>query len=214
MHIEVLVEDGSGARLIEALLPAVIGGHGEPHTWRVHAYKGIGRLPAGLGAAGDPAKRALLNQLPRLLNGYGRTPGIDVVVVVVDSDDRDCKAFLAELKALHAACDHAPHTLFRLAIEEMEAWLFGDRQAIVAAYPRAKVAVLDGYTQDSVCGTWERLADALHKGGSAALRKAGWPAPGEVKFEWVEAISPHMDVERNLSPSFVKFRDGLRRLLA
>ena len=40
MHIEVLVEDSSGAMLIETVLPRVIGRHGEPHTWRVHAYKG------------------------------------------------------------------------------------------------------------------------------------------------------------------------------
>jgi len=32
MHIEVLVEDSSGAKLIEILLPAVIGAYAEPHT--------------------------------------------------------------------------------------------------------------------------------------------------------------------------------------
>lgn len=48
MHIEVLVEDSSGATLIETLLPGVIGPPGKPHTWRVHAYKGIGRLPKTL----------------------------------------------------------------------------------------------------------------------------------------------------------------------
>ena len=68
MHIEVLVEDSSGAKLVEALLPKVVGPQGEPHTWRVHSYKGVGRLPIGLSANADPAKRALLNQLPRLLS--------------------------------------------------------------------------------------------------------------------------------------------------
>ena len=81
MHIEVLVEDSSGAKLLETLLPQVIGEQGMPHTWRLHPYKGIGRLPTGLSAKADPAKRALLDQLPRLLAGYGRTPGIDAVVV-------------------------------------------------------------------------------------------------------------------------------------
>ena len=96
MHIEVLVEDSSGARLVETLLPTVIGQPGEPHTWRVHPYKGLGRLPAGLSVKADPAKRALLDQLPRLLTGYGKTPGIDAVVLVLDSDRRDCKVFLKE----------------------------------------------------------------------------------------------------------------------
>jgi len=214
MHMEVLVEDSSGAKLIDMLLPVVIGPHGEPHTWRVHPYKGIGRLPAGLTAKQDPAKRALLDQLPRLLAGYGKTPGIDAVVVVLDTDQRDCTTFLKELKALLRRCQPAPNTLFRLAIEEMEAWLLGDRQAVLAAYPRAKKVILDGYQQDSACGTWELLADAVYPGGSAAIRAAGWPLPGQIKHEWAREIGPRMDVEYNLSPSFCKLRDGLRRLVA
>lgn len=214
MHIEVLVEDSSGAALIDTLLPLVIGAQGEGHTWRIHSYKGIGRIPKGLTAKSDPAKRALLNQLPRLLSAYGKTPGYDAVVVVVDSDSRNCKDFLAELNAVLNQCDPAPSTLFRLAIEEMEAWLLGDRKALLTAYPKVKKDVLARYAQDSVCGTWELLADATHPGGYTAIQKAGWPLPGQIKHEWVEKISPHMDVETNTSPSFGKFRDGLRRLLA
>lgn len=214
MHIEVLVEDSSGAKLVEMLLPSVIGAYGTPHTWRVHIYKGIGRLPAGLSAKADPAKRALLDQLPRLLTGYGKTPGIDAVVVVLDNDRRDCKVFLNELKALLHKCDPAPNTLFRLAIEEMEAWFLGDRQAVLKAYPRAKKDVLGRYVQDSVCGTWELLADAVYPGGSAAVKAAGWPLPGQIKHEWAEQIGPRMDVDCNQSPSFCKFRDGLRRIVA
>lgn len=214
MHIEVLVEDSSGAKLIENLLPAVIGNFDAPHTWRVLRYKGIGRLPAGLAVKADPAKRALLSQLPRLLAGYGKTPGIDAVVVVVDSDRRDCKDFLAELLAVLQCCRPAPNAMFRLAIEELEAWYLGDRQALLAAYPRARRDVLGRYLQDSVCGTWELLADAVHPGGVAAVQKAGWPLPGEIKRAWAEQIGPKMDVEQNASPSFCKFRDGLRRLVA
>ena len=202
------------AGLIDTLLPGTIGHQGAPHTWRVHAYKGIGRLPAGLSNKADPARRVLLAQLPRLLTGYGKTSGIDAVVVVVDSDRRDCKAFLKELKALLHKCQPAPNTLFRLAIEEMEAWFLGDRQALLAAYPRAKKDVLGRYQQDSVCGTWELLADAIHPGGVAAIQKAGWPLPGEIKHGWAELIGPLMDIEVNQSPSFRKFRDGLRRIVA
>jgi hypothetical protein len=104
--------------------------------------------------------------------------------------------------------------MFRLAIEEMEAWFLGDRQALVTAYPRAKKDVLNRYRQDSVCGTWELLADAIYQGGSQAIKKAGWPLPGTLKHEWVEQIAPHMDVSANASPSFCKFRDGIRRLVA
>jgi Domain of unknown function (DUF4276) len=214
MHIEVLVEDGSGARLLEELLPRIIGAQGEPHTWRLHEYKGIGRLPPNLESKPDPAKSFLLNKLPGILAAHGKTPGIDAVVVVLDSDRRDCKDFLGELKALLRNCMPAPNTLFRLAIEEMEAWLLGDRHALLSAYPRAKKDVLGRYQQDSVCGTWELLADAIHPGGSAAIRTAGWPLPGQLKHEWVQQIGSRMDIENNQSPSFCKLRDGLRDLVA
>ncbi len=214
MHIEVLVEDASGEKLLEALLPKLFGARGEPHTWRTHAYKGIGRIPKNLNAGGDPAKRILLDQLPKLLRGYGKTPGIDAVVVVLDSDRRDCADFLVELKALAASSNAGPNTLFRIAIEEMEAWYFGDRQALTMAYPKAKVDVLQRYTQDSVCGTWELLADAIYPGGSVAIKKAGWPLPGQIKCEWAERIGPLLEPERNVSPSFGKLRDGLRRLVS
>ncbi len=98
MHIEVLVEDASGAKLLEVLLPKLIGEQGLPHSWRIHGYKGVGRLPRDLRTQADPAKRILLDQLPRLLRGYGQTPAIDAVLVVLDNDWRDCTEFLAELK--------------------------------------------------------------------------------------------------------------------
>lgn len=213
MHIEILVEDASGKMLLDAVLPKLLGTYGEPHTWNMHSYKGVGRIPANLRGKADPAKRILLDQLPRLLQGYGKTPGIDAVVVVLDSDRRDCTEFLAELKKLAANCHPAPNTMFRLAIEEVEAWYLGDQQALQAAYPRAKADVLGRYTQDSVCNTWELLADAIYPGGSAAIKKAGWPLPGQIKYEWAEKIGPLLEPDRNVSPSFCKLRDGLRRLV-
>ena len=214
MHIEILVEDSSGEKLLSAVLPKLLGEQGDLHTWRVHAYRGIGRIPKNLKTSADPAKRILLDQLPRLLQGYGKTQGIDAVVVVLDTDKHNCVEFLAELKALAAGCNPAPKTLFRLAIEEVEAWYLGDRSALDSAYPRAKADVLSRYVQDSACNTWELLADAVYPGGSAAIKKAGWPLPGQIKHEWAERIGPLLEPDRNASPSFGKLRDGLRRLLA
>lgn len=213
MHIEILVEDKSGETLLHELLPQIIGPQGDPHTWRLHAYKGIGRIPSDLAKAADPAKRILLDRLPKLLRGYGRTPGIDVVVVVIDTDKRKCSEFLSELKDVSYACKPSPYTLFRLAIEEIEAWYFGDRGALLAAYPRAKTDILERYVQDSACDTWELLADAVYSGGSAAIKKAGWPLPGQVKHEWAIKIGPLMNPEKNVSPSFQKLKDGLRHLV-
>jgi hypothetical protein len=212
MHIEILTEDSSGQRLLEHLVPKLIGPRGETHTWRFHAYRGIGRIPARLTAKSDPSKRILLDQLPRLLRGYSKTPGIDVILVVLDVDDRDCVSFLAEPRSLAESTGAAALTLFRLAIEEVEAWYLGDRAALQRAYPKARLRQLDGYVQDSSCGTWELLADAVYPGGRVTIQRAGWPLPGQIKHEWAERIGPLLDPEHNLSPSFGKLRDGLRRL--
>jgi len=214
MHIEILVEDSSGERLLDIILPRIFGASADRVSWRLIAYRGVGKIPANLRPGSNAASRVLLDQLPRVLRGYGKTRGIDAVVVVIDADRRDCAELLVELNALLAGCQPTPPTLFRLAIEEVEAWYLGDRPALLAAFPKAKIAVLDAYEQDSVCGTWELLADAIHAGGAAAIRKAGWPLPGQLKHEWAKRIAPRLNVENNRSPSFVKLRDGLRRLAA
>ena len=68
------------------------------------------------------------------------------------------------------------------------------------------------YQNDSICGTWEKLADAIHPEGSLKLKKTGWQYIGKIKSEWAEKITKFMDVENNKSPSFCYFRDTLRKL--
>lgn len=215
MHFEILVEDQSGKKMLDEIVPRILC---EPHTFRVLPYKGIGKIPKGMKPGSDASKRILLDQLPRLLQGHGKTfagygPNFHAAVVFVCDLDRKClHDFRKELIDLLNACNPKPETRFCLAIEEGEAWLFGDRNAILAAYPTAKTRVCDGYVQDSICGTWELLADAIHPGGSAVLTAAGWQAAGTAKSEWATRISPHMDVEQNSSLSFQYFRDKLRDL--
>lgn len=209
-----MVEDRSGSIAVDVVLEKILGANGTNHTWRLHAYKGIGRIPKKLRAVADPSKRILLDRLPGILRGYGRSlqPGRDCVLVVVDLDNRDCLTFKRELVGVLNACNPGPRTLFRIAIEEGEAWLLGDRGALRAAYPSANDTVLNAYVQDSICGTWEVLADAVHPGGSVQLKRAGYPTAGKAKCEWAGRIAPHMDVNRNQSVSFRVFRDGVRDL--
>ena len=179
----------------------------------MHAYKGVGRLPKDLHAAPDPGKRFLLDQLPRLLRGYGKSLGnSSAVIVVVDLDDKDCRVFKQELLHVLEGCDPRPKTLFRIAIEEAEAWLLGDRDAVKKAYPTARQPVLDGYVQDSICGTWEVLADAVHPGGARRLKRSRYPDTGIAKCEWAREIGPRVDVDKNQSESLQVFRDGVRNL--
>ena len=213
MHFEVLVEDQSGGIALGHILEKILGPNYTEHSWQIRAYKGIGRLPRNLRGVTDPKARILLDRLPSILQGYGKSlPDAASVVVVVDLDDKDCIEFKQDLLNVLNACNPRPRTLFRIAIEESEAWLLGDRAAVKAAYPNAKDAVLNGYIQDSICGTWEVLADAVHPGGSQPLKKLGYPPAGAAKCEWAQEIAPHMDVDSNQSKSFQVFRDGVRNL--
>lgn len=215
MHLEILVEDQSCKTALDILVPKIICAD---HTFKIHQYKGIGRIPMNLGANGNANKRILLDQLPRLLRGYGNAfanypadyPA--AVILVCDLDNKCLKAFRQELFNILNNCNPQPETRFCIAIEEGEAWFLGDIPAVKSAYPRAKDAVLNAYVNDSICGTWEFLADAVYNGGSTALSSKGWQAVGAEKSQWSENISPHMDVATNASPSFVYFRQKLLEL--
>lgn len=71
---------------------------------------------------------------------------------------------------------------------------------------------MNAYVNDSICGTWEHLADAIYNGGSSALSAKGWQAVGAEKLQWAEKITPHMNVTNNASPSFAYFKQKLLEL--
>jgi hypothetical protein len=211
MHFEILVEDQSGKVALDILVPKIIG---DEHTFKVISYKGIGRIPQKMNNGADASKRILLDNLPRLLAGYGKSwqQGYGAVIIVCDLDDKCLKSFRAELIALLNKCNPQPESRFCIAIEEGEAWFLGDILAIKQAYPQAKTAVLTAYTNDSICGTWEKLADAVYKGGSQSLTSQGWQTAGKEKSTWAEKITPYMDINNNSSPSFNYFVSKLQEL--
>ncbi len=216
MHFEILVEDLSGKTALDILIPKIIG---DDHTFKVISYRGVGRVPTNLNPKADPTKRILLDRLPKLIRGYGKTfssypPDYPAVLIVVcDLDDRCLSTFRQTLLECVHQCDPRPKTYFCIAVEEGEAWFLGDLEAIKSAYLKAKKSVLNSYTNDSICKTWEKLADAIFLGGYKSLSKNGWQAVGQEKMTWALKISPLMDVEKNQSPSFCYFRDKLRSLI-
>jgi hypothetical protein len=216
MHFEILVEDISGKTALGILVPKIVDA--EQNTFQIHSYKGIGHLPKGLKSNSDPKKRILLDQLPRLIQGYGKTlseypPNCPAALIIIcDLDDRCLSIFRNELLGLVDKCNPSPETYFCIAIEEGEAWYLGDLVAVKAAYPKAKDTILNSYMSDNICGTWEKLADAVFVGGHQGLTKLGWQKIGEEKSVWAKKISPNMDVDNNQSPSFCYFRDKLRHL--
>ena len=216
MHFEVLVEDQSGKKALDILIPKIIG---DQHKCKVRAFKGIGRIPKNLTSPVDAKNKLLLNNLPKLLRSYGKSSADDspnnpaAIIVVCDLDDKCLKTFRQELFTVLNACHPKPETRFCIAIEEGEAWLLGDIAAIKAAYPKAKDNVLSRYKNDAICGTWELLADAVSQGGANGLKKKGWVAVGREKSIWAERIAPHINVAINASPSFRYFRQKVQELI-
>ena len=198
MHIEFLVEELSAEAALTTIVPKILG---QDVTFRMHLHQG---------------KQDLLSRLTDRLKGYSHWLPTDWrVVVLIDEDRQECDELKAQLENAarqaglstksRAARGGQIRVLNRIAIEELDAWFFGDVEALCTAYhgvPRTLVAKAAYRDPDAINGgTWEALERVLqraghHKGGLAKIAAAG-------------AISSHMIPERNTSKSFQVFREGL-----
>ena len=202
MRLHVLVEGPSEAAFLRGWFPRFL----PRHALTVIQHRGKGRLPGEPSSRPDPRREGLLDQLPAKLRAYGRVldPATDRILVFLDLDDDDCGELKERLLRTLEDCDPRPFVLFRIAIEETEAFYLGDPQAIKKAFPQANLRKLRSYVQDSICGTWEIFRDIVG-------------ARGEDKVRWAELMAPHLGVEwrgraANPSPSFRQFCLALRRL--
>lgn len=220
-RLEALVEDRSGGMILAGLMEKVLGprnarGAGPLWDLRIRSHRGLGALPEDLAARPEPGSAQLLGLLPAKLRAYRALRGpeaADVLLLVCDADNRDSRRFFNALR--FAARSLAPELplIIGLAVEEMEAWLLGDRAALRAAYPDLDEAALAEYEQDSICGTWEHLARAILGVRAEELIAAGYPAVGAYKAEWAAQIAPFLEPERNVSPSFRRFYKALSFVL-
>jgi hypothetical protein len=201
MHIEFLVEEQSAETALQILIPRIIG----PDVgFRIHSHEG---------------KQDLLKKLPDRLRGYRAwLPDDWRIVILIDEDRQDCRALKERLEGAAAAAGlttkskPGPRGRFqvvnRLAIEELEAWFFGDVPALTEAYPGVPPTLgrRRGHRDpDSIAGgTWESL--------ERILKRAGHCRAGMVKMETARRVSTFMDPDRNTSRSFRIFRDSLRQV--
>lgn len=90
-----------------------------------------------------------------------------------------------------------------------------DREALFKAYPLSKENKYKDYKQDSICGTWEFLADIIYKGGIKEFKKdcPTYREVGKYKAEWAGKIGELMNLNQNLSPSFQHLIQELRKRL-
>lgn len=213
VNIEILAEDKSGAVVVKRMVEAICRREleGEMPTVEVRPHRGCGKLPGDWSAKPGKFASGLLDLLPAKCRAYENIykDGDLILAVVMDSDNHDP----AELRALlySVTSEYAPdiRCVIGLCTEEIEAWLLGDRQALLKAYPDANVDVIDSYEQDSICGTWELLCKAVCPDTYRSLIDVGYPAIGNYKARWAENISLFMSPENNRSPSFSLFANAL-----
>jgi hypothetical protein len=145
----------------------------------------------------------LLGTLPATLRGYSRSGAATCIVVLLDQDDDDCVALLGSLKQMLANLAKRPAlVLFRIAMEEIEAWFIADRKAVRAAYPGANFK-----------GVSRSKPDLIDDPSDVLARCLGEPLPctGQMKAAWAKNIAPLIDLDRPKSPSLRKFIEGIGR---
>lgn len=182
---------------LHALLPRMLP---TGRTFVVHPFQG---------------KPDLLGRLPDRLRGYASwLPDDWRIVVVVDRDDDDClelKAQLedmakrARLKTRSAAGAQQWQLVNRIVVEELEAWYFGDWQAVCTAYPKVSAHAVNKAglrDPDAVAGgTWQAFERQLQRGG--------YFRGGLTKIEAARVLGAAIDPQRCRSNSFARFRDAV-----
>lgn len=197
MHIEFLLEEQSAEAVLKTILPKILP---ENVSFRFHVFEG---------------KQDLLRKLSSRLKGY--RPWIPEnwrIIILIDEDRQNCRELKADLeRAAREAgfvtkSNASPYGNFqvviRLAVEELEAWFFGDVKALRQAYPRISRTFQNRPKY--------RDPDAI-KGGThealARLLKQYYPK-WLPKTTVARNIALHMEPNQNNSRSFQVFIEGLK----
>lgn len=198
-HVEILVEEPSAEAVLRILAAKIL----RRTSFEVYPFR---------------SKQDLLAKLPARLKGYARWLPRDCrIVVLADCDSDNCKHLKQKLETAARQAGLVTRTagrgksyqvVNRLAIEELEAWFFGDWDAVRKAFPNVSRDIPNkrGYRDpDAIAGgTWEAL--------ERVLQRAGYFKTGLRKVEAAQAIAQHMDPARNRSRSFRVFWEALSEM--
>ncbi len=163
-------------------------------------------------------KKDLLKNLAIELRGYSRWITDDYrIIILLDRDRDDCielknslnkMATDAGLVTKSSSHKNVFQVVNRIAIEEIEAWFFGDANAMRIAYPK-----LSGNFEtkalyrnpDNIKNTWEAM--------ERLLQRSGYFKTGLRKSEAASEISQYMQPLHNRSRSFQVFWEGITSCL-
>ena len=163
-------------------------------------------------------KHALLRKLEYRLRGYSTwLPNDSRIVLIMDRDNEDCHQLKSRLETIcenagllsrQAAKDTDWQIVTRIAIEELEAWYFGDWQAVCQAYPNVSPNIpgMARYRDPDAVrgGTWEAF--------ERIMMKSGYFGQGLAKVQAATAIGRHINAQHNRSHSFAMLRDAITEI--
>jgi hypothetical protein len=180
MKLVFLLEEPSMKYLLDALLPRI--------------------LPAGVAFQIIPhnGKIALEKSLPKKLRGWNE-PGDVFFVVVHDQDNKDCIVLKKHLVELCNGTGR--HVLIRIACQELEAWYFGDMNALALAYGKKRIEKISQQSKYRIPDKIPNPKETLH-----AL------IPEHQQILGAKRVAPLMNIENNTSISFRVFVKGVRNL--
>jgi hypothetical protein len=202
LHLVFLVEEYSMEAFLRGLLPRVLP---EDRTFEIFPFQGKADMKA---------------KLPARLRAYARwLPQDWRILDVVDCDNEDCHILKQELESIASSAGLRTRSSVgpsrwqlanSIAVEELEAWYFGEWQAVCAAFPKVSPnAIHQGryYRSNAIAGgTWEALERVLQRFGyfKSGLRKA----------EAARAISAHINAGASKSASFQRFHEAIIEAVA
>ncbi len=200
-RLEILVEEPSAEAFLGTVIPRMAPGL----DFFIHPFQGKGDL---------------LKKLPDRLRAYQRwLPEDWRVLVLVDSDGGDCVLLKNKLEQIASEAglttrsesrksNRVYRLVTRIVVQELEAWYFGDWEAVCEAFPKvsrnycAKIALR---TPDRIDNTWETFEKALKHHGY--LRNCRLP-----KIATAKTMAQHIGLDRNISTSFNQFKKALLEL--
>jgi len=195
-HLEFLVEEPSMEAFLRGLLPRLLP---PDRTFEIHPFQG---------------KSDLLDKLENRLRGYAAwLPPDWRIIVVVDRDDDDCRQLKQQLEQIagkvklrtRSRSTSCWQLVNRIAVEELEAWYFGDWEAVRDAYPKVSKTVPQKQryrNSDTIAGgTWEAF--------QRLLQQHGYFQGGLPKIEVARTLGTILDPSRCRSQSFACFRDAI-----
>lgn len=201
-HLIFLVEEPSMEAFLWGLLPRML-----PATvgTEIHVFQG---------------KSDLLSKLDARLRGYSKwLPDDWRIFVVVDRDDDNCLQLKQRLEQIARGANLVTRSraagggwqlVTRIAIEELEAWYFGEWQAVRAEFPRVPAGIPSRQPYrdpDRIAGgTWEAF--------ERVLRSSGYIPSGLPKIDTARRLGVRFQHDQCSSNSFNVFRAAIEEAVA